>query len=196
MLSVPLTLAVFAGSALAQTSLFIPGFDPQPISADILGVDAQGRTTWALHQGAMTGTFSEGGIPGTATLVEGANDVSFTYVPPDGSFTMGRECSLSGNLAICSATVSGQAVTETETADRLLVQAGTTAPPSTPTGNAVTTTGGPSQPTSTPTNPAQTSGKTSSAPSSTNSPNSGNNFTPLLSGLFISAAAVALFLQI
>lgn len=43
----------------AQTSLFIPGFDPQPISADILGVDSESRTTWALHKGAVTGTFED-----------------------------------------------------------------------------------------------------------------------------------------
>lgn len=52
-------------AALAQTSLFIPGFDPQPISADILGVDAQGRTTWALHKGAPTDTFDDSGFVGT-----------------------------------------------------------------------------------------------------------------------------------
>ncbi|KAF8077599.1 hypothetical protein FPV67DRAFT_1662415 [Lyophyllum atratum] len=194
MLSVPWTLAFFVGSALAQTSLYIPGLDPQPLIADILGVDGQGRTTWALHQGALTDP-ADGGLPGTATLVEGANDVSFTYVPPGGAFTIGRECSLSGNLAICSATVSGEAVTETETADRILVQAGTTAAPSTPTNKADTTTGSPSQPTSKPNSPAQTSEKTSSAPNPTNTANSGNTLAPLLSGLFISAATVAIFLQ-
>ncbi|RDB22195.1 hypothetical protein Hypma_010690 [Hypsizygus marmoreus] len=125
--SVPLAvLALFMGSAFAQTSLYIPGFDPQPISADNLGVDAQGRTTWALHQGALTGTFDDSGFVGTATLVEGPNDVSFTYVPPGGEFTVGRECSLSGVLAICSATISGEAITETETASLIEVQAGTT----------------------------------------------------------------------
>lgn len=44
----------------AQTSLYIPGFDPQPISADIMGVDSEGRTTWALHKGAATGTTDDG----------------------------------------------------------------------------------------------------------------------------------------
>jgi hypothetical protein len=53
--------------ALSQTSLFIPGFDPQPLSADILGVDAQGRTTWAVHAGSPTDTFNDSPFPGTGT---------------------------------------------------------------------------------------------------------------------------------
>lgn len=194
MLSIPLTLAFFAGTALAQTSLYIPGLDSQPLIADILGVDGEGRTTWALHQGPLTDP-SDGGLRGTATLVEGPNDASFTYVPPGGIFTMGTECSLSGNLAICSATVSGEAVTETETASRILVEAGTTAAFNTPTGNANTATGAPSQPTSAPNNPSQTSQKSSSAPNPSSTSNSGNTLVPLLSGLFISAATVAMCLQ-
>jgi len=194
MLSVPLTLAFFAASALAQTSLYIPGLDSQPLIADILGVDGQGRTTWALHQGVLTNP-SDGGFPGTATLVEGAKDASFTYAPPGGVFTVGLECSLSGALAICSATASGETVTETETASRFLVQAGTTAALSTPTGKADTATSAPSQPTSTPNNAAQTSQKTSSAPNPSNTSNSGNILAPLLPGLFISAATVAMCIQ-
>ncbi|KAG5644044.1 hypothetical protein DXG03_009196 [Asterophora parasitica] len=212
MLSVPLTfVAVFAGSALAQTSLFIPGFDPQPISADILGVDGQGRTTWALHQGAVTNSAQEGSFPGTgksnnlvgplATLVEGANDVSFTYVPPNNAFTLGQQCSLSGGLAICSATISGQVVTETETANPILVQVGTTAPLSTATGTAAasTATGTPSRASESrvsATGPAQTSERTSSAASPTKTSNKGNTLVPLISGLFISAASVAFVLQL
>ena len=41
---------------MAQTALFVPGFDPQPISADVVGVGADGRTTYLLHPGAATGT--------------------------------------------------------------------------------------------------------------------------------------------
>jgi hypothetical protein len=42
--------------AAAQTALFVPGFDPQPISADIIGVGTDGRTTYLLHPGTATGT--------------------------------------------------------------------------------------------------------------------------------------------
>ncbi|KAF8969591.1 hypothetical protein BDZ97DRAFT_1754435 [Flammula alnicola] len=40
----------------SSTALYIPGFDPQPISADVIGVGPDGRTTWALHQGKPDAT--------------------------------------------------------------------------------------------------------------------------------------------
>lgn len=40
----------------ADTSLFIPGFDPQPLSVENLGTDGQGRTTWEIVPGTPTGT--------------------------------------------------------------------------------------------------------------------------------------------
>ncbi|KAJ6501988.1 hypothetical protein C8R45DRAFT_1091900 [Mycena sanguinolenta] len=100
-------------AADSETTLIVPFADPQPISADLLGVDAaNGRTTWRLHQGAFTGTWTDpqGSFPGTATLVEGADYASFTYavsVPPDpedpadGNFVIGGECSFSGTIEVC-----------------------------------------------------------------------------------------------
>ncbi|KAG5335212.1 hypothetical protein J132_09646 [Termitomyces sp. J132] len=188
-------LAAFTGTAVAQTSLYIPGFDPQPISADILGVDAQGRTTWALHQGALTDTFEEGSFPGTATLVEGTNDVSMTYVAPSGLFTMGTECTLSDGLAICSATVSGEPVTETDTVNFIDVQAGTTAVLTSPTATTVPValTSISSQPSQTGI-PAQTSKNTSSAASPTQSSNAAVTFPHLMFGFIVPFAAAALAL--
>jgi hypothetical protein len=49
----------------ADTSLFIPGFDPQPLSVGDLGTDGQGRTTWEIVPGSLTGTFSEPAFIGT-----------------------------------------------------------------------------------------------------------------------------------
>lgn len=44
--------------AAQQTSLIIPGFDAQPFSVDVLGVDSQAsRTTWAVHNGPTDSTF-------------------------------------------------------------------------------------------------------------------------------------------
>jgi len=116
-----------AATALAQTSLYIPGFDPQAISADVEGVDAQGRTTWLLHGGAPSGTFTDPGdvFPATATLVEDASEAHLTLVFD--SVTVGADCSISGNVAVCSAIESGTPVTETETFTPIEVQAGTTA---------------------------------------------------------------------
>lgn len=128
--------------------------------------------------------------PSPATLVEGPNDASFTYVDPAGAFTLGRACSLSGGLAICSATVSGEVATETETADRFLVQAGTTAAASSaPTGGTLPTTtpGG-----SAPSNPATTSTKSTAAPGPTTT-SGALSVAPFLSGLFFSVATVALY---
>lgn len=52
-------------AAVAQTSLFIPGFDPQPISASVAGVGPDGRTTWVLQPGVKSGSFDDIGFVGT-----------------------------------------------------------------------------------------------------------------------------------
>ncbi|KAG6840971.1 hypothetical protein C0991_002953 [Blastosporella zonata] len=133
-------------------------------------------------------------------MVEGPDDVSFTYVDPGGAFTMGSECALSNGLAICSATISGEVVTETETADPFIVQAGTTAAPSTPTATISTSTSLLSQPSAQPVSSvqpgssAQTSENTSSAPSPTKTSNGGRILPPLISGLLLSAITFTLVL--
>ncbi|KAJ7633104.1 hypothetical protein FB45DRAFT_1148569 [Roridomyces roridus] len=115
----------------AQVSLIVPFVDEQPLSADVLGVDtALDRTTWALHQGSPTGTFTddEGSFPGTATLVEGSDYVSFTYVLVDDqvTHTAGGVCSIQGGTEICVANADGQAATETDPATAFVVQAAAT----------------------------------------------------------------------
>jgi hypothetical protein len=52
-----------------DVSLFIPDFDPQPLSAGNLGTDGQGRTTWEIVPGSLTGTFTEHDFTGTGTLL-------------------------------------------------------------------------------------------------------------------------------
>lgn len=45
----------------ADVSLYLPGFNPtvdMAVSANELGVDANGRTTWELVPGSPTGSFS------------------------------------------------------------------------------------------------------------------------------------------
>jgi hypothetical protein len=56
--------------AQRSTSLYIPGFDPQPVSADVIGVGSDGRTTWALHKGKTdpTDTSSYPDFVGTGKL--------------------------------------------------------------------------------------------------------------------------------
>ncbi|KAJ7073953.1 hypothetical protein C8F01DRAFT_1360700 [Mycena amicta] len=94
--------------AADETTLVVPFVDPQAISAKVIGVDAaQGRTTYELAQGAYTGTWTDpqGSFPGTATLVEGADYASFTYVvnDPEGSFTAGGVCNLGNGQETCVA---------------------------------------------------------------------------------------------
>ncbi|KAJ7137854.1 hypothetical protein C8R44DRAFT_847923 [Mycena epipterygia] len=115
----------------AETSLIIPFVDPQPISADIIGVDtALTRTTWALHQGAFTGTWTDpqGEFPGTATLVEGTDYASFTYVvaQPEATVTAGGVCSINGGIAVCTAAADDAIVTETDSVTAFGIEGGFT----------------------------------------------------------------------
>ncbi|KAK7038191.1 hypothetical protein R3P38DRAFT_2904913 [Favolaschia claudopus] len=91
----------------AETSVYVPFIDAQPISADIIGIDeALGRTTYALHQGAKTGTWADqqDNMPGTATLIEGSDFASLAYNVADpkfGTMTFGGACSIQGGSAVC-----------------------------------------------------------------------------------------------
>ncbi|KAJ3930411.1 MAG: hypothetical protein NXY57DRAFT_962724 [Lentinula lateritia] len=97
-----------------STSLYIPGFDPQPISANIVGVDSNGRTTWDLIPGSVTDD-SEGGFIGTVTLVEGSDGAHLTYADASLSLTLGYDCTFSSGQAICSGVENDEGITFTET---------------------------------------------------------------------------------
>ncbi|KAJ7811384.1 hypothetical protein B0H14DRAFT_3755139 [Mycena olivaceomarginata] len=89
------------------------------IHGDILGV-AQGRTTWQLRQGALTGTWVSrlASFYGTAMLVEGTDYLYYTYAValPDPLIDTG-ECSLAGDIEACVFVKSfqGQVATRTQT---------------------------------------------------------------------------------
>ncbi|KAJ6531580.1 hypothetical protein DFH09DRAFT_824744, partial [Mycena vulgaris] len=115
----------------AETSLIVPLVDPQPISAEVLGVDAAlDRTTWVLHQGAFTGTWTDpqGDFPGTATLIEGSDYASLTYLLPAEGTTvaLGAECSIKDSQLICVGAEGGTTLTDTETATPFGIQGGAT----------------------------------------------------------------------
>jgi hypothetical protein len=103
----------------ADTSLFIPGFDPQPLSVGDLGTDGQGRTTWEIVPGSLTGTFDEPAFIGTgtlfipllaaqcltngpATLVEGPSDAHLVYNNPELSVTLDVQCEINNGNAACT----------------------------------------------------------------------------------------------
>ncbi len=56
--------------AWGQTSLYIPGFDPQPVTANELGVGADGETTWLIAPGVTSGSFEDSGFfgPGNSLI--------------------------------------------------------------------------------------------------------------------------------
>ncbi|KAI0312663.1 hypothetical protein OF83DRAFT_1086872 [Amylostereum chailletii] len=87
----------------ADVSLYIPGFDPQPLSAADLGVDSAGRTTWEIVTGVQTDTDQDFGLVGTATLIEGASDAHLEYGNAEISVTLDISCALSDGVADCTA---------------------------------------------------------------------------------------------
>jgi len=148
-LSVLLACSLSAQHVLGQISLYVPGFDPQPLSANELGVGTDGRTTWEIQAGAATGT-EEVAFPGTATLVEGSSDAVLAYNIPALTMSVVEACSIADGIAVCTAVANGATtVVETETASGFLVQGGATAVAS------VTSTAGSSSATAT--GPAATS---------------------------------------
>ncbi|KAH8984570.1 hypothetical protein EDB86DRAFT_2962704 [Lactarius hatsudake] len=134
----------------ADASIFIPGFDPQPLSAGELGTDGQGRTTWEIVPGTPTGTFDEAAFVGTATLVEGPNDAHLVYKNAQLSMTLDIQCGINNGIAACTGDAGYDAtpfIFPTGPAQPILVQGGgpLTASPATPSNNSVL----PSQTTST-----------------------------------------------
>ncbi|KAJ7090090.1 hypothetical protein C8R44DRAFT_892005 [Mycena epipterygia] len=100
----------FAAAAPAPAPLFItvtapfppPDNDTLPISASIVGVDAQGHTTYALQQPELQGTSTLASA--TGTLVEGSDYVSYTYAL-DGEgieITIGLDFSISNGQGIAT----------------------------------------------------------------------------------------------
>ncbi|KAI0647451.1 hypothetical protein C8Q79DRAFT_628870 [Trametes meyenii] len=175
-----LAAALQATLAAAQTSLFIPGFDPQAITADIEGVDAQGRTTYRIGPGATSGTYDDpAGIIGSATLVADATEAHLVWDYPAGSISMSEGCAIATDgVAVCSAVVSAEGTLQsaivTQTVEPFLVQGGSgTAVPTAASGasGASPTSGA----TASPSNSSPTGSSTSTSASATTSADSKNN---------------------
>ncbi|KAK0482572.1 hypothetical protein IW261DRAFT_1038765 [Armillaria novae-zelandiae] len=127
--------------ALGQTSLYVPGFDAQALSVEVAGV-ADGHTTFIIQPAADatdsqfvgTGTRSSAFLSciithaPKATLVEGSDYASLTYVDPDASaaFTVGYACSIASGVAVCSGEAAGVTILETETVSAFGVEGGAT----------------------------------------------------------------------
>ncbi|PFH48992.1 hypothetical protein AMATHDRAFT_49079 [Amanita thiersii Skay4041] len=185
------TFALFAKlpvtSAQSETTLRLPGFDPQPLSANFLSTDSQGMTIWELKGSD---------IPGTVTLVEGPGYVSLGVVDP--AFTLNEACGVTGDIAVCTVTANGEVHTGTDIhATPITVLLGTPPPSATAGAASVTATPGPSssgQAPSTSTTPTGSS-VSASVPSTTASNGAvGRSRTVVLSGLGILFSALWLAL--
>ncbi|KAJ7286407.1 hypothetical protein C8J57DRAFT_1287558 [Mycena rebaudengoi] len=103
------------------------GLGVQPtMTADILGVDAQGQTTWGLHEVVEEDSTT---LIATATLVEGPDLVSITFSidGPLGVVAFGGNCALSAGSALCVQTVSSKTITQTLPVSTFVVEVGTIA---------------------------------------------------------------------
>jgi len=111
----------------AETTLYIPGADEQPLSVQQLGTDGHGRTSWLVGPETPTGTFVDPIAKFTATLVEGPSDaVLLASVPGGPAFSY--SCAIAGSRANCQLVaedpVSTETTSVTETVRPFVVQGG------------------------------------------------------------------------
>jgi len=125
------------------------GFNPQPVTASVLGVGSDGRTTWQLAPGQPSGTLSDNGVVGTATLIEGPNDAQL-FISNDIEYLSGS-CTINNGLADCTlvanfqGSVASDSLQETASPFRVQVGAGPASPTS-PSPPPASSTNSPSQP--------------------------------------------------
>ncbi|PCH37920.1 hypothetical protein WOLCODRAFT_22946 [Wolfiporia cocos MD-104 SS10] len=101
------SLSLCARYASATSSLYVPGFDPQPITVNELGVGSDGATTYIIAPGVTSGTLDQYGIFGPATLVEASATASLYYEDPSIGAEMSESCQINNGIAVC---VDGVAV--------------------------------------------------------------------------------------
>ncbi|KAI0752160.1 hypothetical protein C8Q74DRAFT_360490 [Fomes fomentarius] len=133
-------VAPYHAANAAAVSLFIPGpgIAEQAITADVQGIDSEGRTTWILKQGTPSGTLNPVGPAFTATLVAGPKDVHIVQDNVEGlNDTLNQDCGINedGSFAVCTLSASGAASVGVFTTSvvQFEVQAGMTTVPPTPT---------------------------------------------------------------
>ncbi|KAH9917456.1 uncharacterized protein B0H18DRAFT_1034778 [Fomitopsis serialis] len=110
-------------NASALTSLYIPGFDPQPVTANLLG-SQNGVTSYVIAPGVSSAGMDDHGFEGPATLVVGPSTAAVTYIDEEEGIA----------FAVCEDVViemgsSGLTMTDTttETVDPFAVQGGAAA---------------------------------------------------------------------
>ncbi|KAM5538850.1 hypothetical protein V8D89_007572 [Ganoderma adspersum] len=88
---VALSILCLSHVAANPVSLFIPGGEgDEPFTADLLGTDSTGHTTWRIGIGSASGSFTAtdgaGAYP-SVTLVEGSSDIHIIQAIPTSGAT-------------------------------------------------------------------------------------------------------------
>ncbi|KAJ7155114.1 hypothetical protein C8R46DRAFT_1296348 [Mycena filopes] len=113
-------LGSLASAAPTEATLTLPFFNPETaaLPATILGVDAQGRTTYALNQDEMQGSSTLAKV--TGTLVAAADYASYTLSAdvPGIEIEFGFDCALNSGAAVCTG-LDESSVAATTTASSL-----------------------------------------------------------------------------
>ncbi|KAJ6578495.1 hypothetical protein B0H19DRAFT_580011 [Mycena capillaripes] len=151
----------------AKVTLNVPvigGGDSSAIPAAILGVDSQGRTTYALNEDEMQGSSTL--ALATATLIEGSDYFSYTLSSPQPlEIEIGFDCPLKDGSAICTGVDdNSQAITTTISLEPLILDITSTAGSGASASQSITPAPGGSAPTSAPT--SDSTSQPSSKPSS------------------------------
>jgi len=111
---------------VADTSLYIPGFNEQPVSVTNIGVDSNGRTTWRIEPGKPTGTVEPIPYTVTATMIQGPSDAVVHASFPQ--IEVSLSCALNSGTADCIGQVQQPGMTITtsirESMKPYLVQGG------------------------------------------------------------------------
>jgi len=175
----------------AQTSLYLPGFDPQPLSVNVIGVGGDGETTYQVVPGEPTGTWvgQEPAFYGTATLVEGPDNALISYANP-ALGTVVQSCTIVNGEASCSVNEGTTTEVDEELATPFLVQGGgTISPAATSAGGSVTAvpTGSSASPASSPSGSAPTGAASTPAGAS---PSSGTTHPPSTDGCVRSSPSI------
>ncbi|KAJ6513522.1 hypothetical protein DFH09DRAFT_1288257 [Mycena vulgaris] len=185
------TQLAVAAPALVTVVAPFGGDSTTVLSAEVLGVDSDGRTTYALAQNAMQG--SSVLVSATGTLVEGSDHVSYTYaLAGDGlTINVGADCALTGGNALCG--VAGQTVTVSSLGSWVLDVASTASPSAStasPSGSSASPSGSKTSPSGSSSTP--TAGASSSAPTSapTTQPNSSRRTSTSLLGVLAGMSLV------
>ncbi|KAL1938983.1 hypothetical protein VTO73DRAFT_11136 [Trametes versicolor] len=102
-----LVVSVLSVQYVAAATLYIPFLDPQPITADIEGVDASGHTTWRIGPGVPSGTLTDDSdLFASATLIAGPTDLHLIENDSSLSFAITADCGLNGAVAVCTVDAS------------------------------------------------------------------------------------------